>query len=119
MLRDLESGAAHYAKTAAPGQIGNMIISGHSSNYIWAKGDYNYIFKNLNNLEVGDKVVFRTVQKNGKVITYNYTITEKFVTSPDDEKIFAETKNPTLTLSTCWPLGTNFKRLIVKGELVK
>ncbi|NTV41226.1 MAG: sortase [Candidatus Moranbacteria bacterium] len=119
MLKDLENGLAHFMKTAAPGQNGNMIVSGHSSNYIWAKGGYNHIFKDLNDLEIGDMVKIKTVQKNGRMIDYQYKITEKFVTTPDDEKIFAESQNPTLTLSTCWPLGTNLKRLILKAELVK
>lgn len=119
MLKDLENGIAHFMKTAAPGQTGNMIISGHSSNYIWAKGGYNHIFEKLNDLQAGDLVTFKTVQKNGRMIDYQYKITEKFVTTPDDEKIFANTQTPTLTLTTCWPLGTNLKRLILKAELVK
>jgi len=118
-LKDLESGLSHFPKSAAPGEKGNVIISGHSSNYVWAKGDFNYIFKNLNDLEVGDIVNIKTIQQNGKTIFYKYKISEKFVTVPDDEKIFANPDAPVLTLSTCWPLGTNFKRLIVKAELIK
>jgi LPXTG-site transpeptidase (sortase) family protein len=119
MLSDLENGLSHFVKTAAPGQMGNMIISGHSSNYIWAKGNYNHIFKDLNNLEVGDIISIRIVQKNGRIIDYQYKINDKFITAPNDEKIFANTPNPSLTLSTCWPLGTNLRRVIVKAELVK
>jgi len=119
MLKDLENGIAHFARTATPGQNGNMIVSGHSSNYIWAKGDYNHIFKNLNDLEKGDVVIVRTVQKNGRAISYKYVVTEKFVAYPDDERIFAETENSTMTLTTCWPIGTTFKRAIIKAELVK
>lgn len=119
MLKDLENGVNHYLKTASPGQNGNSVISGHSSNYIWAKGDYNHVFKDLNNLESGDSVIIKTIQKNGRVIIYQYKVTEKFTTIPDDEKIFANTDEPTITLSTCWPIGTNLKRLIVKAELVK
>jgi LPXTG-site transpeptidase (sortase) family protein len=118
-LEDLKNGLSHFPKSAAPGEKGNTIISGHSSNYVWAKGDFNYVFKQLNNLEKGDIVNIKTIQKNGKIIYFKYVIGEKFVTTPDDERIFVETENPTLTLSTCWPLGTNLKRLIVKGELVK
>lgn len=119
MLTDLEKGVAHFAKTASPGQNGNMIISGHSSNYIWAKGDYNHIFKNLDDLKIGDEITIKTIQQNGRVLNYKYKISDKFVTSPDDADIFADSKAPTITLSTCWPLGTTFRRLIVKAELVK
>lgn len=119
MLEDLKNGVAHYPKTASPGQNGNMVISGHSSNYIWVQGNYNYIFKDLNNLEVGDLILVKATQYNGAAIVYQYKVTEKMVTYADDEIIFANTQNPSLTLSTCWPLGTAFKRLIVKAEIVK
>ena len=119
LLKDLESGVVLYPKTASPGQNGNAVISGHSSNYVWAKGNYNHIFQNLNNLAKGDKIDVKIIQKNGRVIIYHYQISEKTITSPDDEKIFVQTPESTLTLSTCWPLGTNFKRLIVKANLVK
>ena len=119
MEKDLESGLAHFMKTAAPGQNGNLIVSGHSSNFVWAKGGYNHIFEKLNDLQVGDLVTIQTVQKNGRMFEYQYKITDKFVTTANDQKIFENTPNPTLTLSTCWPLGTNLKRLIVKAEIVK
>lgn len=119
MLKDLENGINHYPKSASPGQNGNMVISGHSSNYIWAKGNYNHIFKNLDDLKAGDVIIVKTIQKNGRVIIYSYKVNAKFVTLAYNEKIFANTNEPTLTLSTCWPIGTNLKRLIVKAELVK
>lgn len=118
MLKELENGISHFVGTASPGQNGNSIISGHSSNYIWARGNYNHIFKDLNDLENGDVIIVDTLQKNGRMISYKYKVNDKFVTTPDDEKIFADSANPTLTLSTCWPLGTNFKRVIVKAEIM-
>ncbi len=119
LLEDLKNGVIHYPGTASPGQNGNMVISGHSSNYIWVKGNYNYIFKDLNNLEVGDLISVKTVQNNGAAIVYQYEITGKYIDAPDDERIFEETSQPTLTLSTCWPLGTTFKRLVIKAAMVK
>ncbi|MFA7209311.1 MAG: sortase [Parcubacteria group bacterium] len=119
MLADLERGLGHFYQTASPGQIGNAVISGHSSNYIWAKGDYNHIFKNLNNLEKGDAITVKTMQKNGRIVSYHFSVGDKFTAAPDDERIFSATPGRTLTLSTCWPLGTNFQRLIIKAELVK
>ncbi len=119
MLTDLEKGVSHYAGTATPGQLGNAVISGHSSNYIWAKGNYNHIFKDLNKLENGDKINIKTIQKNGRVITYEYMVSGKYIDAPDDERIFENTDNSILTLSTCWPLGTNLKRLVLKASMVK
>jgi LPXTG-site transpeptidase (sortase) family protein len=119
LQKDLESGVVLYPKTASPGQNGNAVISGHSSNYVWAKGDYNHIFKDLNNLSNGDKIEVKTIQENGRTITYHYQVSGKTIASPDDQNIFSQTPDPSLTLSTCWPIGTNLKRLIVKADLVK
>ena len=115
-LVDLKNGVSHFPGSAAPGQSGNMIISGHSSNYVWVKGNYNYVFKNLNKLEIGDFIDVKVFQQNGRIITYHYKVSEKFVSAPDEEKIFQNSEKSSLSLSTCWPLGTNFRRLIVKAE---
>src|SRR6185295_4994485 len=48
--KDLQSGVVHYPGTALPGQIGTTYISGHSSNYVWAKGSYNHVFTHLGDL---------------------------------------------------------------------
>lgn len=117
-LEDLKNGVAHFPKTASPGQSGNMIVSGHSSNYLWAAGNYNYIFRNLNSLSPGDIVDVKTIQQNGKVITYRYKISEKFTTVPNDARIFEDSGEPAITLSTCWPLGSNARRLIARGDKI-
>jgi LPXTG-site transpeptidase (sortase) family protein len=118
MLRDLENGVIRYPGSGVPGQSGNVIIAGHSSNYAWAKGDYNSVFRRLGELGPGDSIVLRMRQTNGKTFDYAYRLTEKRVTAPDDPWIFEESGGDEVTLSTCWPLGTAFKRLIVRGELV-
>lgn len=117
--KDLESGVSHFSKTAAPGQKGNMVLSGHSSNYVWAKGIYNHIFKDLNDLTKDDIIKVKSIQEDGRVIIHSYKVVDKFVTTPDDPKIFAEAEKPAMTLSTCWPIGTRLKRLIIRAELDK
>ena len=119
VFKDLESGVSHFPKTAAPGQPGNMVISGHSSNYVWAKGSYNHIFKDLNLLFKDDIIKIKSIQEDGRVIIHTYKVTDKFVTKGDDPKIFEDSAKPTLTLTTCWPIGTNLKRLIIRAELDK
>lgn len=119
MLKDLESGISHYPKTIAPGQNGNSVLSGHSSNYLWAKGDYNYVFRTLNDLEKGDVVAIKLIQQNGRIFNYKFAVSEKFVTTANDPRIFEQTLDPEITLSTCWPIGTNFKRIIVRADMVK
>jgi len=118
MDKDLENGVTHYPSTGVPGQPGNMIVSGHSSNYVWAKGNYNHIFAGLNNLEAGDIISVKETEQNGRVITFSYKVTGKKIVSADDQSVFNNTTSPTLSLTTCWPIGTNLQRLIVTAELM-
>lgn len=115
--KDLERGIIRYPDTANPGQSGNAFLTGHSSNYAWAPGAYNYILSRMDDLNEGDTITLRVVQQNGKTIEYSYTVTKKFVASPDDPRLFEETVEPVVTLATCWPLHTSFRRLVVKAEL--
>ncbi len=117
LLKDLEKGVVRLPKTGIPAQEGNMVISGHSSNYVWAKGNYNYIFQNLNELIPGDKIILKTTQANGKVFEKTYIIKKKQVVKPDDPLIFENNEGLSeITLVTCWPLRTTWKRLIIKAE---
>jgi hypothetical protein len=45
--KDLTGGVIHYPGTVLPGETGTSYISGHSSNYPWAKGSYNQIFSHF------------------------------------------------------------------------
>ncbi len=119
MMKDLETGVIRYPDTAVPGGEGNLIIAGHSSNYVWAKGDYNSVFRHLGKLEAGDQVTLRVKQANGKTFDYVYQVGEKRVVRADNPWIFEDPENKSeLTLSTCWPVGTTFSRLVLKAELV-
>ena len=100
-----------------PGQRGNMYIAGHSSNYVWSKGAYDYAFKQLNDLTDGDEIVVTLKLYNGKKIEYKYVVSLKEEVAPDDGRIFASTQAQELTLTTCWPLGTNLRRLMIKAQL--
>ncbi|MFC1645239.1 sortase domain-bontaining protein [Patescibacteria group bacterium] len=117
LQEDLKSGVIIYPETGIPGQIGNTVISGHSSNYSWVKGAYNYVFKDLNSLNVGDNIVVEVSYKNERKFEYRYTVLEKDILSPDNEEIFGNSDEKTLTITTCWPLGTNFSRLVLKAKI--
>jgi LPXTG-site transpeptidase (sortase) family protein len=116
LQKDLNNGVIHYPHTAMPGQRGNMYIAGHSSNYVWSKGAYNYAFKQLNNLVEGDEIVATVKFSNGKEFEYKYNVVLKEEVAPDDSRIFADTQSQILTLTTCWPLGTSARRLMIKAE---
>ncbi len=117
LQKDLEHGVIRYPKMAMPGQRGNMYIAGHSSNYIWSKGAYDYAFKKLNDLVEGDEIIITTKFYNGKKIEYKYIVSLKEEVASDDARIFANTQAQELTLTTCWPLGTNLRRLMIKAQL--
>lgn len=106
----LEKGVGHYPGTALPGEIGNVFITGHSSNYSWVKGSYNYVFASLNDLEKGNKVIIYF--NNTKFI---YEVYNKEIISPKDNKDALKQSNDSiLTLMTCTPTGTDLYRLVVR-----
>ncbi len=109
----LNQGVVIYPGSALPGQNGEVFLTGHSSTYIWNKTPYGQIFALLDKLQPGDIVslIFQNHQ-------YNYKITNKEILSPNAVKLSNDEK-PTLTLMTCWPVGTIAKRLLVRGELIK
>jgi sortase A len=110
----LERGVVHYASTPDPGQQGNTVIVGHSSNNIFNQGKYKFAFVLLNKLEIGDTFY---LTKGG--VRYAYKIYEKKVVAPTDVSVLGPTDKPaTATLITCDPPGTSVNRLIVVGEQI-
>lgn len=110
---NLSNGVVHYYQTALPGKVGNSFLTGHSSNYWWQKGDYNYIFANLDKLVVGDQA--KIYYEGNKLL---YQVTAIKTVEPTDMSVLEQTSKPTLTLMTCTPPGTNWKRLIVSLDQV-
>jgi sortase A len=100
----------HHAGSANPGQVGNVVLSGHV--------DYRgQVFKDLKDVNKGDEVVVYT--EKGQ---YIYVVTDlKIVREegvPDAQrrenaKFMNPTPDLTLTMITCWPYGIDTHRLIV------
>ncbi len=110
----LERGVVHYATTPYPGQLGNAVIFGHSSNNILNKGKYKFAFVLLNRLEKGDTFY---LTKDGT--RYAYKIYEKKIVNPDELSVLGgNDKTATVTLITCDPPGTTLHRLIVVAEQI-
>lgn len=115
--KDLQSGVVHYPGTAMPGQIGTSYISGHSSNYAWAKGDYKKIFSTLGNLADNSSFKITVVQKDGKDVILHYVVTGRREFKATDQAQFENFPKSVVALSTCWPVGTTQRRLVIFGEL--
>ena len=116
---DLKSGVVHYPGTALPGQIGTTYISGHSSNYAWAAGNFNKVFSKLGDLPDNTSFKVTVVQKNGKDARLHYVVTHRQEYTPTDQEQFRNTGKSVVALSTCWPVGSTAKRLVVFGELTQ
>lgn len=113
----MEKGVAHFSIPGAnskPGEIGNTVLSGHSSNDLFDGGDYKFIFAQLEKLQVGD-----TIYANYEGRRYTYVITKKEVVKPTEvSKLVYPTDKPVMTLITCTPLGTALNRLLVTAEQI-
>ncbi|KKS75032.1 MAG: hypothetical protein UV46_C0027G0005 [Candidatus Gottesmanbacteria bacterium GW2011_GWC2_42_8] len=100
---------AHAAGTVFPGVTGNIFLFAHSTDNFWNVGRYNAIFYLLKELEKGDEV---DLFLNGK--RHIYRVTNKLIVDPTEiEYLTRQTNYEQLTLQTCWPPGTTFKRLII------
>lgn len=112
----LTQGVAHAKGSALPDVIGNTFIFAHSSADWYLANRYNSVFYLLNKLEKGDDI-FLYYQKQ----KYYYQVSEKKIIDSSEISYIKgqDNKNKTLTLMTCWPPGTNFKRLIVIAKLIK
>jgi sortase A len=116
-MKAMESGVAYFGIPGAnskPGQVGNTVLSGHSSNDIIDPGSYKFIFAQLERLTKSD-----TIYVNYNSVRYTYTVTKTEVVKPTEvNKLIYPTEKPMLTLITCTPLGTSLNRLLVTAEQV-
>lgn len=99
---------------AKPGEMGNFVLSGHSSNDWLDQGDYKFIFARLEQLSVGDAIYV-----NYESVRYTYTVSRTQVVKPTDvSALQVGTTKPEITLVTCTPLGTALNRLLVFGDQI-
>lgn len=111
---DLERHLIQYLGTSIPGEKGTAVIFGHSTlPYLFNPNDYKTIFAHAHNLEIGDEI-FATVEG----VTYEYKIFSINITDPEDTNILSQSYDHSyITLVTCTPPGTIWKRLIVRASL--
>lgn len=105
-----------YPGTAKPGEVGNVFIFGHSSNYPWVQSQYNDVFALLDTLATGDEVIIFYNQEK-----FIYKITDRAIVKPGDIATL-NARDPSkkeLSLMTCWPIGTTLERIILFAELVE
>lgn len=110
---DLKKGPGHYPGTAYPGQIGNLVISGHRTTY-------GAPFNRVDELRVGDPIVLETADA-----FYTYRVLGETVVAPTAVQVALPVPGkpgavPTeklLTLTTCNPKYSAAQRLVVRARL--
>lgn len=117
VMASMNNGVAHYriaGASAYPGEIGNLVITGHSAGDIYSSNPYKYIFSGLERLNDGDLIYI-----NYNSVRYTYRVTKKEVVEPTNvAALVVNTDKPILTLVTCTPLGTSRYRLLVTAEQI-
>ena len=99
---------------ALPGQVGNLVISGHSAGDIYSNNQYKFIFSGLERLQDNDLIYV-----NYNSVRYTYKVIKKQTVEPTDvAALVYPTSKPILTLITCTPLGSDRYRLLVTAEQV-
>ncbi len=117
IMSAMNNGVAHWMISGAnafPGQIGNMVITGHSAGDIYSNNQYKFIFSGLERLDNGDLIYI-----NYQSVRYTYRVTKKETVTPNNVGVLVYTTDkPMLTLVTCTPLGTSRYRLLVTAEQI-
>lgn len=116
---DLKKGVVHYPGTALPGEVGTSYISGHSSGYLWDKSPYKQIFATLGNVKDGTSFSITATQVNGKTVKFNYVVDHRGEYAANDQAQFLSTADSLVALSTCWPVNTTARRLVLFGKLTQ
>lgn len=101
----LKKGVGHRLGTPNPGVRGNMVMSGHND-------VYGEVFRDLDKLEVGQEIfVFAGSRK------FRYVIQARRIVVPSDLSPLNPSREPILTLITCWPYRVDNFRLIIIAQL--
>ena len=99
--KSLEKGPGHYGSTALPGQGGTVGLAGHRTTYLAP-------FRKLDRLRRGDRIGL--AMPYGR---YSYTVEKSLVVSPSRLAVLRQTGQERLVLTTCTPLFSAAKRLVV------
>lgn len=109
----LHDGVVHYPGTAFPGDAGNIVVTGHSSYFVWDPGRFKDVFALLHDVRVGDKIYMYYKQDQ-----YTFEVFDTKIVLPTQVDILTQEGENRLTLITCTPVGTNLKRLVVLARPV-
>ena len=104
--KKLRLGPGRIPSSAQPGEPGNAVITAHRDTF----------FRHIADLKMNDEILIR---RNGEVLKFQ--VTGRKIVQPTDLSVLKQTKEPTLTLITCYPtyyIGPAPERLVVTSKLV-
>lgn len=113
---DLAVSLVHYGGTPLPGQYGNAVVFGHSTlPQFFNPTNYKTIFSYLPTLKIGDEIYITYDGVKYTYIVYNMVVVDPTDLSPLEQRF----DDSYLTVVTCVPPGTYWKRLNVKAKIRK
>jgi sortase A len=101
----LKQGVAQHIGSPDPGENGNIVLSAHND-------VFGQLFRDLDKLKPGDEVVLYTEQK-----TFTYVVRQTQIVEPTQVEVMAPTRDPVLTLISCYPYLVDDKRIVVTASL--
>ena len=107
ILSPLQDGVGHLF--SYPGAGGKVMVYGHSSGYPWDVSQFTKVFRQINKLNVGDRVY---VTYAGTLYTYEVSYHET-VDAADTTPFNDNGTGEELILYTCWPPDSISQRYLV------
>jgi len=108
----LEKGVIVHPLSSSPDKTGVVMILGHSAPLGWPKIKYDWVFSDLNNLAMGDRVsVFYQGCQYSYQVSSKYFL-EKGESLPED----LGDSESVLVLISCWPPGKDSRRIAIVAE---
>lgn len=101
----LKKGVGQHIGTANPGEIGNMVLSGHNDTF-------GEVFRYLDQLKAGDKIIIYTFTRS-----YTYIVEGWSLVDPDQVDVMDPTPYEGVTLISCYPYLIDTQRIIVTARL--
>lgn len=103
----LKKGVGQQYGTPNPGQDGNIVLSAHND-------VFGEIFRYLDQLKEGDEIIIFNSQR-----TYTYIIQHTRIVEPTFVEVLAPTRDPVITLISCYPYLVDNKRIVVVASLLQ
>ncbi|KAF0112014.1 MAG: Uncharacterized protein FD147_528 [Chloroflexi bacterium] len=103
----LKKGVGQHLGTANPGEIGNMVLSGHNDTY-------GEVFRYLDQLNPGNEIIIYTFTRS-----YTYIVEEWILVDPGQVEVMDPTPYESVTLISCYPYLVDNLRIVVKARLLK